>query len=205
MDNYLLTASQPDAARSNNPNQFLRHPGATFLWRREIAGLLVAIAMFLSHLQWLQGVEIEAAKVVSQVEHHDDGDEPVVVVDPAPVDVVLEPVPAAPRGALHHRDEHRAQVTPEGAAEPEERDGRAAHALRRLVVQELHLPHRREGVGDAVDGVLRHQPEHAHRDDGLGGVQEPVLRRLARRLVSTSAAAATPKTAMVSPMPMRWK
>jgi hypothetical protein len=53
---------------------------------------------------------MEAEEVVAQVDHHDEGDEPVVVVDPALVNVVLEPVTAAPRSALHHRDEHRAQV-----------------------------------------------------------------------------------------------
>uniref|UniRef100_A0A0A9EWU1 Uncharacterized protein n=1 Tax=Arundo donax TaxID=35708 RepID=A0A0A9EWU1_ARUDO len=127
------------------------------------------------HLQWLHGVEMEADEEVSKVEHHDAGDEPVVVVDPTPVDVVLEPLPAAARGTLHRRDEHRAHVVPDGAGEPEQRGGGAAHALGRLVVQELHVPHRREGVADAVDGKLRHQPEHADRDDSSRVVQEAVF------------------------------
>jgi hypothetical protein len=41
------------------------------------------IVLFVCHLQWLHGAETEADKVVAKVEHHEAGDEPVVVVDPA--------------------------------------------------------------------------------------------------------------------------
>uniref|UniRef100_A0A804Q0S5 Uncharacterized protein n=1 Tax=Zea mays TaxID=4577 RepID=A0A804Q0S5_MAIZE len=126
------------------------------------------------HLERLQGVKMEARDVVEKIEHQEECNEPVVVVQPPLVDVVLEPHPSG--GALHHRDEHRAQVVPEGAGDPEQRGRRAAHALWRLVVQELHVPHRGERVAHAVQRVLRHQPEHADGHDRAGAVEQAVLR-----------------------------
>ncbi|KAF7107928.1 hypothetical protein CFC21_108503, partial [Triticum aestivum] len=47
--------------------------------------------------------------------------------------------------------------------QPEERGRRAAHALWRLVIHELQVPHRVERFGHPMKCVLWHQPVHGQR------------------------------------------
>uniref|UniRef100_A0A0D9WGG9 Uncharacterized protein n=1 Tax=Leersia perrieri TaxID=77586 RepID=A0A0D9WGG9_9ORYZ len=112
-------------------------------------------------LQWLKGVVPDADEVVDEVEPLQPEDEPVVVVQLRSVEVVLQPLPAPLRLGVDDGDEQRAEVAPDRHGEPVERRRGAPHAFGRLVVEKLHAAHVHERVGDAVDGVLRHEPEHA--------------------------------------------
>jgi hypothetical protein len=119
--------------------------------------------------------------------------------------VVLKPLPFSLGRLVHHHHEQRAHIAPGGDCEPVQRRGRAPHALWCLVVQEIHAANVHERVGDAVDDVLQHHSEHAHRHGGARAVQETVP--AAVRFLSPSTTADTTtllNMLMVRPMPVRW-
>ena len=80
-------------------------------------------------------------------------------------------------GLVDNVDDRSADEVAEPDGGKREPRARAPHAIRRLVVKKLKNSDVREHVGDPEREVLRHQPKHAHRDGGLGVVEEAVLFR----------------------------
>uniref|UniRef100_A0A804R1U9 Uncharacterized protein n=1 Tax=Zea mays TaxID=4577 RepID=A0A804R1U9_MAIZE len=133
--------------------------------------------LFLVELHWLEREPLGANGVVHQVHDLQYRDDPVKVIQLAVIDVVRQPVGAAgPRApAVHSVHQQRARVASQRDGQPEERRRRAAHALGRLVVHELEVPHGGERLGHAVQRVLRHQP--VGRQRGRAGVRGAGRRR----------------------------
>ncbi|BAS93455.1 Os05g0336000, partial [Oryza sativa Japonica Group] len=107
-----------------------------------------------------------------QVDHREQQQEGVVVVEVRVVEVVADPAlagAAAPGGAVDGGDEQAVEEVSDAEAAGEEGGAEALHPLRRLLVEELEDADGAEHVADADEDVLRQHPEDAHRDGVVGG------------------------------------
>uniref|UniRef100_A0A7N0UL91 Uncharacterized protein n=1 Tax=Kalanchoe fedtschenkoi TaxID=63787 RepID=A0A7N0UL91_KALFE len=140
--------------------------------------LVVKVSLFGQDLNRLESIKHGAAKVVNQVNDLESGDQPVKVLQLPFVQVpVGQPVgPIRPSAELVHQgDQSRAGEVPHSDRRPEQRNGRAPHALRSLVVQELQVPDRHVCLSYSVQAVLRDQPEDRNgQGEVLRVVEEPV-------------------------------
>jgi hypothetical protein len=113
-------------------------------------------------------VPSRAGDEVEEIERGHGGDEEVVDVDAALVEVLREPVRAvwSAGGAVDDGDHEAAGVAGDGESEEEQGPRDAAHVLGELLVVELDLSDHGEGLGQAGEHLLRHEHEAG------GGVAE---------------------------------
>ncbi|BAS98369.1 Os06g0581151, partial [Oryza sativa Japonica Group] len=98
-------------------------------------------------------------EVVERAEHTHHPVEPLQVVVVQVLPLQPRPPPAAPRRAVHHRHQHRAQVVPQRQRRPRQRRRQRPHPRRRLAEEELEQPRQREQVGGPQEQVLERDPE----------------------------------------------
>lgn len=126
-----------------------------------------------TQLQRLEGVVTHTKHVVTQIEHLQHGDDPVKVFQLPPVEVIRQPVGRP----VHQGDQQGVQVAAGGYGRPEQGRRRTAHALRRLVVEELKVADGHEGLGDPMQAVLGYEPEHRNGDGVVRVVEQAGGRR----------------------------
>lgn len=133
-----------------------------------------------SELKRLVCIQLSTNDVVNQVQELQQRDHPIQILQFPSIQIIIrQPVRSIPPRAVlvHHRDQQRARITPRRYRQPKQRRRRAPHALRRLVVEELQVPDRRERLRRPVKAVLRRQPENRNRDRRVSVVCQAVRRR----------------------------
>jgi hypothetical protein len=102
--------------------------------------------------------------------------EPVKVIHMTAVEVVADPPPVGiTRDFSDNRHQETAHKTPHRHSAEVQRIPQAAHGVRRLVQEKLHLAHTDEHFADPSEHILRQQPEDRHGH--LPRVQHPTLLR----------------------------
>lgn len=101
-------------------------------------------------------------EVVEEVEEAENRQQPVEEVEPVLVEIVVPQPPAAVarrRHLVHQRDQHRAQVEPEGVRAVGDGGQECLHPPEWLLVEELDQPDGREHLRQPEDEELRGDPE----------------------------------------------